>query len=120
MARILFVDDDLFTLDTYSTIMTFFGHESLTADTGLRAIEIACEQQPDFIVVDMNLPDLHGFDLLRRLSNNPATARIPAVMVSASPEAIGKGATQAGAKAFLSKPLRPEELLAIIEQYTTA
>lgn len=118
MARILFIDDDLFTLDTYSTIMAFYGHESLVADTGSLALDMAQEQLPDFIVLDMNLPDVHGFDLLRRLRANPVTAEIPAVMVSASPDAMAKGATDAGAKAYLSKPLRPDELLAIIKQYT--
>ena len=69
--------------------------------------------------MDMNLPDLHGFDLLRRLRKNAKTAEIPAIMVSASPDAFGDQAIQAGAQEFRSKPILTDELLAIIDKYTS-
>ena len=120
MARILFVDDDLLTLETYSTIIGFYGHEVLLESNEEGAIQTATAELPDLLVLDMNLPDLHGFDLLRRLRKNPKTAEIPAIMVSASPEAFSDGAIQAGAQEFRSKPVRPDELLAIIDKYTTS
>ena len=119
MARILFVDDDHLTLETYNTIMSYFGHESYLADSGMLAIELAEQQSPDFIVVDMNMPDMHGFDVLRRLRKNPLTAGIPAMMVSASPEAVAEGALAVGAQEYRCKPVRPDELLEVIEKYTT-
>ena len=118
MARILFVDDDHLTLETYNTIMSYFGHESYLADSGMLAIELAERQSPDFIVVDMNMPDMHGFDVLRRLRKNPLTAGIPAMMVSASPETVTEGALAVGAQEYRCKPVRPDELLEIIEKYT--
>ena len=96
----------------YSVVLTATGEEALEVITCDRSIIVA--------VLDMNLPDLHGFDLLRRLRKNAKTAKIPAVMVSASPEAFGDQAILAGAQAFHSKPILPDDLLEIIEQYTSS
>ena len=119
MARVLFIDDDPLTLETYDTIIGFYGHDVLLADNAERAIQIAAEEQPEMMVLDMNMPDMHGFDLLRRLRKNPKTTNIPAVMVSASPDAFADAAIKAGAQEFRSKPVRPDELLEIIAKYTS-
>jgi CheY-like chemotaxis protein len=66
------------------------------------------------------MPDMHGFDLLRKLRKNPRTANLPAVMVSASPDAFADGAIAAGAQEFRSKPVRPDDLLELIDQYTAS
>lgn len=118
MAIILFVDDDPLTLETYAHIISFFGHEVLLAGTAEQALETAKNELPDLMILDMNLPDLHGFDLLRRLRKNTKTADIPAVMISASPDAMADSAIQAGAQEFRGKPVLPDELLEIIEKYT--
>ena len=98
----------------------FYGHEVLLESNAEQAIQTALAELPDLMVLDMNLPDLHGFDLLRRLRKNTKTAQIPAIMVSASPEAFGDRAIQAGAQEFHSKPVLPDELLALIEKYTSS
>ena len=120
MARILFVDDDPLTLETYSHIISFYGHEVLLAGNAEQALETAQNESPDLMILDMNLPDLHGFDLLRRLRKNAMTADIPAVMITASPEAMADSAIQAGAQEFRGKPVLPDEILAIIEKYTSS
>ena len=118
MARILFVDDDPLTLETYSTIISYFGHDVLLASNGAQALQVAVQDLPDLLVLDMNMPDMHGFDLLRKFRKNPVTAQLPAIMVSASPDAFADSAIAAGAQEFRSKPVRPDDLLALIEQYT--
>ena len=70
MARILFVDDDPLTLETYQAIISFYGHDVLLASDGDQAIKTATEELPDMFVLDMNMPDIHGFDLLRKLRKN--------------------------------------------------
>ena len=119
MALILFVDDDPLTLETYSTIIGYYGHDILLASTAEQAIQVAADGQPDIMVLDMNLPDMHGFDLLRKLRRNPKTAKIPAVMVSASPELFSERALEAGAQEFRSKPILPDDLLELIERYAS-
>jgi two-component system KDP operon response regulator KdpE len=118
MARILFVDDDPLTLETYSHLIGFYGHEALLAGTAEQAILTAFDELPDIMVLDLNLPDLHGFDLLLRLRNNAKTADIPVIMISASPDTIADRALQLGAQKYISKPVHPDELLTIIDQYT--
>jgi two-component system cell cycle response regulator DivK len=120
MARVLFVDDDPLTLETYSTIISYFGHDVLLADNATQALQRATQESPDILVLDMNMPDMHGFDLLRKLRKNPQTANLPAVMVSASADAFAEGAIAAGAQEFRSKPVRPDDLLELIDQYTTS
>ncbi len=119
MALILFVDDDPLTLETYSTIIKYFGHEILLAGTAEQAIRVAADGQPDMIVLDMNLPDMHGFDLLKSLHQNPLTEEIPAIMVSASPELFTERALEFGAREFRSKPVLPDDLLELIERYAS-
>ena len=116
MARILFVDDDFFTLETYDRIMTLLGHESILSGTSTEALKIAAEQCPDLIVLDMRLPEMDGFELLRALKANPETEKIPAIMVSANPDSYAIHAYEAGAQYYLSKPFHPEKILEIIEQ----
>ena len=120
MTRILFIDDDPLTLETYAHIINFYGHEVLLAGTAEQALKTATNELPDLIILDMNLPDLHGFDLLRRLRQNTKTVDIPAVMISASPEIVADSAIQAGAQEFHGKPIFPDDLLAIIEKYTSS
>jgi len=116
MARILFVDDDYFTLETYDKIFSLFGHQAILSESASQALLIAEGQQPDVIVLDMSLPDMDGFELLAQLKMNPLTAGIPAVMVSASPDIYAIKAIAAGAYQYMSKPIFPEKLLEIIEQ----
>jgi len=118
MARVLFIDDDPLTLETYSTIIGYFGHDILLASTAEQAIQVAESEQPDMMFVDMHLPDMHGFDLLRHLHQNAGTSHIPAVMISAEPEIFAENAVKSGAQEFRSKPILPDDLLALIERYT--
>ncbi len=116
MACILFVDDDFFTLETYEKIFSLYGHQSILSESANEALEIAEKQQPDIIVLDMRLPDMDGFELLEHLKSNPKTTQIPAVMVSANPEAFSLKALEAGAQHYLSKPVHPDKLLEIINE----
>lgn len=116
MARILFVDDDYDTLKTYEKIIALFGHQALLAAYAADALQIAAAQLPDLIVVDMRLPDMDGFEFLKRLKSNPETAEIPSVMVSASPDHFANQAIAAGAKGYMTKPIDPGKLLDLLEE----
>ncbi len=116
MAKILFVDDDFFTLETYEKMMSLFGHEVVLAETSAEALQLSRQHCPDLIILDMNLPDMDGFELLRTLKADAETRQLPAVMVSANPEAYALTALNAGAQYYLTKPIRIERLLEIIEE----
>jgi CheY-like chemotaxis protein len=116
MASILFVDDDEFMLETYEKIISLFGHQAILADTAEAAFIQIETQQPDMIVLDNQLPDVEGLDVLKILRSNTSTASIPVVMVSASPDVVAMQAKAAGAQYFLSKPIFPEDLIEILEE----
>lgn len=119
MARVLFVDDDPFTLETLSKAIQIFGHEPLRAGTGEQALTIIQQEQPDLVFVDMALPDMDGLDLLKTLHHQEATANIPVLMLSAGPELdAGERARAAGARAYINKPVRLQDLLDLIKEYT--
>ena len=116
MARILFVDDDQFMLETYEKIISLFGHQAILAETAEDAVTQLEQGLPDLIVLDHQLPDVDGLELLQMLKSHPATAKIPVVMVSAGSDEVAMKAQAVGAQYFLSKPIFPEDLIEILEE----
>lgn len=120
MARILFVDDDPFTLETLTKAVQIFGHQALLAANGEQALALALQELPDLIMTDMRLPDMDGLALVKYFKQETNLAQIPIVMLSASPEIdIAEIVQSAGAKAFVCKPIRLQALLDVITRYTS-
>jgi len=84
----------------------------LTAINGLSGIEIARTSLPDAILMDINLPDINGFDALKILHSDPATTHIPVVAISANamPRDIKKG-LKAGFFLYITKPIKVKEFM---------
>jgi CheY-like chemotaxis protein len=120
MARILFVDDDPFTLETLSKAAEVLGHQAILAHTGQEALKLASKESPDLIFIDMRLPDTDGVALISALKSKKKIAKIPMFMLSASPaEDVVERSTAAGARAYIDKPIRLQTLLEIIEEYAS-
>jgi len=120
MARILFVDDDPFTLETLTKAVQIFGHQALLASNGAQALEVALREIPDLIMTDMRLPDMDGLSLVKCFKKEINLTQIPVVMLSASPEIdVAEIAQSAGVKAFVNKPIRLQALLDVIARYTS-
>jgi CheY-like chemotaxis protein len=119
MAKILFIDDDPFTLETLMKAVGVFGHQAILAATGSEGLEMALTEKPDLIFTDMRLPDMDGLALIAGLKEKPETVGIPVMILSASPvlDAVDK-AKAAGAQMYIEKPLRLQTLNEIIHQYT--
>jgi PAS domain S-box-containing protein len=88
----------------------------LSAGDGIRGIELARDRQPDVILMDINLPGIGGIEALKILREDPATARIPVVALSANamPRDIEKG-LQAGFFRYLTKPIRIGEFMETLD-----
>jgi len=118
MRKILAVDDHVINLELLEQIIKVFYPEFdfLRASSGIEGIDIAVENLPDLILLDIMMPGLDGYETCKRLKNNAQTKHIPVIMVSAlghdSSERI-KG-LNAGADSFLSKPFDKIELRAQI------
>ncbi len=121
MARILFVDDDQFTLETLNKSVQLFGHQAILATNGEQALKLARECSPDLIMTDMMLPDMDGLALVRMLREDEGTTQIPIIMLSASPEVdLGQLSQSAGAVAATWKPIRLRKLQEVIQKYTSS
>ena len=89
--------------------------EVLTAKDGKEALELA-EEIPDLILLDIMMPELNGFEVCKRLKNNPATSNIPVIFLTAKENEIDEIlGLEIGADDYISKPISPRKVLARIK-----
>ena len=89
-------------------------YEVREAKNGHECLVLARENPPDLIMVDLSMPQLDGWSVLRELKADAMTANIPCVAVTARAESERERALQNGFSAFVSKPFRTEELLSTV------
>jgi len=113
---VLNVDDNDAGRYAITRILQLAGFQIKEAATGTTAIELATKEQPQIILLDVNLPDINGFEVCQRLKDDPRTASIPVLMMSASfirDKDRVKG-LEGGADGYLTGPLEPEVLIATV------
>ena len=113
--KVLIVDDVPDNLALLHDALDEAGYTVLVAYEGEAALRIAVEAAPDVIVLDAMMPGLDGFEVARRLKDDPVTAAIPVIFMTAltEPEHV-EAAFEAGGVDYVSKPIRPREVLARI------
>jgi len=112
-ARILVVDDILPNVKLLEAKLTAEYYEVVTAFGGQEALDKIEEQKPDLILLDIMMPGMDGFEVCTRIKENPQTAHIPIVMVTALTDPADKvRGLEAGADDFLSKPINDTALMA--------
>src|SRR3954471_24462744 len=108
-ARVLVVEDYQDAREMYVEYLSLKGYDVLAAEDGHAALRVAREASPDLIVLDIALPKLDGFAVLRDLRSQPHFARTPVLTLSASLEGSYEAdALRFGATRALRKPLLPE------------
>jgi two-component system cell cycle response regulator len=111
-ARVLVVDDRSANLKLLEARLTAEYFEVKTCDNGPEAIEICHQDQCDVVLLDVMMPEMDGFEVCRRLKNDPATMHIPVIMVTALDQAADRLAgLNAGADDFLTKPVNDIALI---------
>lgn len=120
-ARILAVDDEPELTDLFQYHLSRAGHNVCTASNGWDAIEQIRAKRPDLVLLDLMLPDLDGFGVCEILRQNPETATIPIVIVSAwsSPDTRNLG-LELGALDYITKPFSPGELVERVNRLIAA
>ncbi len=118
VARILIVEDNVANRELMSYLLTAFGHTVLLAETGLEGVGLGRRLVPDLIVSDVQLPDIGGFEVARRLHHDPLTKTIPLVAVTAL-AMLGdrERILAAGFDGYLPKPIDPEAFVGQIEAF---
>jgi len=116
--RLLYVEDNednLYMLQLWFDVLG--GHEILSARDGAAGIAMAASERPDLILMDLNLPEIDGWEATRRLKADPATRDIPIIALSAHAMAGDREkALATGCDDFDTKPIEFDRLLAKIEQ----
>jgi pilus assembly protein CpaE len=114
--RIVFVDDEEQIRKLLSTWLTRHGYEVTLANDGWEALKAIRAKMPDLVITDVNMPNMNGFELTRRLRADHRTARIPVVMLSARKQAddVLTGYAE-GADEYIPKPVEMAVLSAKIE-----
>ena len=115
MTTVLIVDDSPVQIFSLKKLIENWGHETLTAENGDQALQIARKEQPDVILMDIVMPGMSGFQATRNLSKDKTTHNIPVIFVSGKDEETDRiwGMRQ-GATAFITKPVDPEKLMTAI------
>jgi PAS domain S-box-containing protein len=115
---ILLVDDDDGGRYAVSRVLRRAGFDVAEAASGEDALRLAAEQ-PDLVLLDVNLPDMHGFDVCTRLKSDSRTRHIPVVHISATfvgSDAVTSGLDR-GADGYLTHPVDPRELVATLNAF---
>ena len=109
---ILVCDDDPLLVDLLEFRLVARGFQVVVARDGGQALELVAAEAPDAIVLDAMMPVVDGYEVLRRLRSDPATAAIPVVMLTArKAESDIVGGLELGADDYMVKPFIPEELV---------
>jgi class 3 adenylate cyclase/CheY-like chemotaxis protein len=113
--NILVVDDTPKNIKLLDAMLTPRGYLVASAESGPEALEKVAIERPDLILLDVVMPGMDGYEVCRRLRDDPATQLLPVVMITASEERERLRALEAGADDFIPKPFNQQELLARVK-----
>ena len=116
---VLIVDDDKAIVETFEMILDDEGYNVLSAYTGAQGINLAAEQQPNLILLDLMLPDMSGAVVAQKIRSEHTLKHTPIVVVSASKDMNGVVARM-DVQGCIAKPFTLTALLALVEQYVAA
>ena len=108
--KILVIDDDATTLEIIVQALSKAGYEVFLAQSGEKGLEIARNKSPDVMVIDVLMPGMDGFMLLKELKKDSATQKIPVLVLSAR-QNVADTIRRLGAVTFINKPVEPKQLL---------
>jgi adenylate cyclase len=114
--KVLVAEDNRDSRELVSDILLNLGHVPILAPNGRIALEKIQEDMPDLVILDINMPEMDGFQVCAALKRNQVTAKIPVIMLTAQVDVESRvTGLQLGADDYLPKPFHPRELIARIE-----
>ncbi len=117
--KVLVVDDSATERFYLADLLAKNGYDVVTAENGEEALEKTRAERPAVVLMDVVMPGVNGFQATRALSRDPSTQSIPVILCTSKSEETDRiwGMRQ-GAKAYLTKPIQPAELLAKLAEMT--
>jgi CheY-like chemotaxis protein len=116
--KVLVVDDEPDACEAVRLVLEDNGALVRTAASATEALDIMPELRPDVIVADLAMPDRDGYELIREVRMRAGTRQVPAVALTAYMDTARDPALSAGFQQFSSKPIRPEDLVTLVEDLT--
>lgn len=115
--KILIVDDEAFVLRVTELSLKKGGYTLVFGRNGREAVKLAADEQPALIIMDVQMPEMDGLMALREIKQNPATASIPVIMLTARGHVLTRQEAEgSGAVLFLTKPCSPMQLLKEVQR----
>jgi len=114
---ILVTEDNPLHMKIFVLNLTFKGYRVLEAENGLKGLEIARRELPDLMLVDLTLPKMEGWEMLRQMKSAEDTRDIPVIVVSARrPQDEEHEARALRINHYVSKPFNPEHLMDLVDR----
>ena len=114
---VLVVEDNELNMRLFCDLLDAFGYAPHKCRDGVKALEIAREEKPDLIIMDIQLPEVSGLDITRWLKDDPELAHIPVLAVTAfAMRADEQRVREAGGEGYLSKPIQMTSFLRAVDE----
>ena len=115
---VLYVEDNEFNRKIVRQLLSRTTYRLVEANDGEAGVAAAREQQPDLILMDVQLPKMSGLDATRVLKSDASTAHIPIIVITSfALSGDDRKAMDAGASSYLAKPYSPRDLMALIRNF---
>ena len=117
MAKVLIVEDNENNMELISFILEVNGEETIKAVNGLSGVEKALNEKPDYIILDIQLPDIDGLEVLKRVRASEEGKDIPVIaMTSYAMSGDKERMIKAGCNGYIEKPIDPERVISQIHK----
>ena len=121
LKRVLAIEDNLSNMILISRVVEAEGYELLQAADGIAALDLLAKEKPDLILLDINIPGIHGLELAERLKANGRLADVPLIATTANVlQGDRERCLEAGCDNYLPKPLDIRELRQMMNRYLAA
>jgi two-component system, cell cycle response regulator DivK len=112
MKKVLVIDDNDDNMKLITFILKNNGYATIAAQTGRKGVDMAIAEKPDFIILDVQLPDIDGYEVLRLIRASVAEGKVPVIaMTSYAMSGDREKLLAAGCTGYIEKPIDPETVM---------
>ncbi|PIP38994.1 MAG: two-component system response regulator [Desulfobacterales bacterium CG23_combo_of_CG06-09_8_20_14_all_51_8] len=117
MQKALVIEDNEDNMNLITFILHKYGYSTVWAENGRRGVELAIQEKPDFIILDIQLPDIDGYEVLRLIRVSEANGNLPIIaMTSYAMSGDREKLLNAGCTGYIEKPIDPESVMVEIRK----
>lgn len=118
MKRILIVEDNEHNMYLISFILEKNGYETIKAVNGEEGFQLAIKEKPDIVIMDIQLPDINGLEVTKRIRASKVDGKIPIIAITSfAMSGDREKALEAGCTGYIEKPINPDTIMAEIKKY---